>query len=483
MMTLLHMGLPHEVMLLSLLILAVSTQDMVTGLFCGVTSSQCMDNSVRLRCLTPGATIARITFASYGTPSTSGSCSSWSATPSCDAPGALAVATAACVGFPACAIPTFGVLFNNNTDPCPGKCKSLALAAVCTSGGGDAGGGASCAVNGSACPLPRWAPVYSIAGSTVCEPGGDMAKDYWVPAHPWGLVSLDWSVASSIWNKDGPAKGTAEATLTENCARIKAAHPGTKCFIYHNLELALQSFESQRAVMYDASKAHWFVQYTDGFGNKTGLVYNEPGGPGDQFFFDFRVPEAADYYIASVLALTANASVDGVFTDDVEGFPSEHDYAPLNTNISFADVAALQFASLETHGRLVAALAARGKFNWQAMGAGYEGESVQNAVPRDGCAEWMRARCGTPLGARAAMTAFTGNESLAAFLITRGPVAFIGQGWESGDAAWAPVFDVDVGEPVGACAEVEEGVFSRAWTYGNATLDCTAWAAVIPSKQ
>jgi hypothetical protein len=202
--------------------------------FCGATSSPCMDNTVRLRCEQPGAVIREVVFASYGTPHTpEGACTTWSAAPLCDAPGALALASAACVGFPACAIPTFGVLFNHGADPCPGTCKSLALSAVCTAGGGDAGGGASCAVNGTACPLPAWEPVWSVAGSTVCEPGGDMAKDggYWVPSHPFGLVSLDWSVGSSIWNKDGPSRGTAEATLTENCARIKAAHPGTKCFM------------------------------------------------------------------------------------------------------------------------------------------------------------------------------------------------------------------------------------------------------------
>jgi hypothetical protein len=35
-------------------------------------------------------------------------------------------------------------------------------------------------------------------------------------------------------------------------------------------------------VMYDQSKAYWFLQYTDGNGHKNGDVYNEPGGPGDQ---------------------------------------------------------------------------------------------------------------------------------------------------------------------------------------------------------
>lgn len=42
--------------------------------------------------------------------------------------------------------------------------------------------------------------------------------------------------------------------------------------------------------MYDLAKAHWFVQYTDGAGRKNGTVYNEPGGPGDQFFGTFASP-------------------------------------------------------------------------------------------------------------------------------------------------------------------------------------------------
>ncbi len=86
------------------------------------------------------------------------------------------------------------------------------------------------------------------------------------------------------------------------------------------------------------------------------------------------------------------------------------------------------------------------------------------------------------MAAFATMAAFTGNESLAAFLVTRGPVAFIGQGWESGDDSWQPVFEVDVGVPTGACAEVAADVFSRAWSYGNATLDCARWEATIPAK-
>ena len=44
---------------------------------------------------------------------------------------------------------------------------------------------------------------------------------------------------------------------------------------------------------------------------------------------------------------------------------------------------------------------------------------------------------------------------------------------------WQPMFELDVGEPTGLCAETTKGVFSRNWTRGVATLDCNAWEATL----
>eukprot|EP01045_Picozoa_sp_COSAG04_P024564 COSAG04_NODE_3082_length_3189_cov_1.949191_2_plen_83_part_00 len=55
--------------------------------------------------------------------------------------------------------------------------------------------------------------------------------------------------------------------------RLKASGHAQRCFIYHNHMMALEWLESQRAVMYDNASAHWFLQYTDGDGNKTGRIY------------------------------------------------------------------------------------------------------------------------------------------------------------------------------------------------------------------
>ena len=45
---------------------------------------------------------------------------------------------------------------------------------------------------------------------------------------------------------------------------------------------------------------------------------------------------------------------------------------------------------------------------------------------------------------------------------------------------WDPIFLLQVGEPSGLCAQTADGVFTRAWTYGNVTLDCNSWTAKIP---
>jgi hypothetical protein len=72
------------------------------------------------------------------------------------------------------------------------------------------------------------------------------------------------------------------------------------------------------------------------------------------------------------------------------------------------------------------------------MGAGYQGEYVGGGVPHDaaGCAAFMRPRCDPSWQLRPFMQSFDGgarNQSVASFLIARGPVAFLGSGWESGN--------------------------------------------------
>ena len=74
------------------------------------------------------------------------------------------------------------------------------------------------------------------------------------------------------------------------------------------------------------------------------------------------------------------------------------------------------------------------------------------------------------------------NQSVAAFLITRPPIAYIGWGWESGLTydKWSEIFLLQPGTPTALCEEKPRGVFSRRWSAGIARLDCARWEAELP---
>ena len=118
----------------------------------------------------------------------------------------------------------------------------------------------TCALSNTphACPPPLWEPTYNLTLSTICQPGN--TPSYFIPPSntPWGFVSLDWSCAKPIWTHNSTNRNlsTTESTSITGCQLIKnTSNPNTRCFSYHNMELALQSFESQRAVMSSASRA------------------------------------------------------------------------------------------------------------------------------------------------------------------------------------------------------------------------------------
>ena len=138
--------------------------------------------------------------------------------------------------------------------------------------------------------------------------------------------------------------------------------------------------------------------------------------------------------------------------------------------------------------RLIYELNARGKYVWHALGAGNNvGDNANNNTINGThfdaarCTAWMTARCNTDFIYQRAMSVQMDpvhrNESIAQFLIARGPHAYLGWGAGQFDPVWVPEFLLDVGEPVGNCSQPSAGVFSRAWTYGVATFDCNTYAA------
>eukprot|EP00759_Apiculatamorpha_spiralis_P014286 PhF_6_TR21008/c0_g1_i1/m.30177 len=226
---------------------------------------------------------------------------------------------------------------------------------------------ASCAVNGNPCPIPNgWlqTATWNLTESTAIQPS---SASYFIPTHPWGLISLDWSVANTIWYKGNVSNTTCEATSTYNCQLLKQKGLAKRCFIYHNMELGLQWLESQRAIMYNPANAGLFLHTQ---GNPRMPIYNEPINFGDQYFWDFRNLAAVKAYVTSVVSAVRDPAVDGTFTDDVTGVPGEHPLVPNRTNLSPKDLSDLQWGTSVASSAVIEALATIGKGVYQAFGGG-----------------------------------------------------------------------------------------------------------------
>jgi hypothetical protein len=233
--------------------------------------------------------------------------------------------------------------------------------------------------------------------------------------------------------------------------------------------------------MDDPAKAPWFLRWPNGTQYTEAELSRPHSGFEAQAFWDFRQPAAAAYFVASVLSTMASPAVDGTYADDVSGIPAEHPHVVGNTNLSAAEVLALQQATQAANMALINASVSAGKYVWQAFGAG---DGATRGPSAASCAAWMRQHCAPEQQAQPLLqqhvAGSSANQSLAAFLIVRPPNGYLGWGWYSNDANWDQLFLLQPGTPTGLCSEGPAGVFSRGWSAGTAVLDCNAWRAELP---
>ena len=373
----------------------------------------------------------------------------------------------------------------------------------------------SCMLNNESCPIPRgWVAEWSVLNSTAMMAGADTPTGF-APKNHWGYVTLDWQCGYATWlgPPGTPASATTcEATSAANCAALKASGKVRRCGIYHNMELALQWLESNRAVMNDAHvKAGWFLLARQGGGGGGGgngtEVLDMPRTVGgraapllSQWYIDWRNAEAAAFFAGAIVNSTLLHGVDATFTDDLPGAGAEHSELQNQTGLSDAAVEALRFATQQAEMTIASALAVGGKFCWDCVGGedGPEGSSYSmNQVPPPndtaGCAAWFRRYCAPEMQGRGMFMDWAcptaggvpcgddprREQTLAAFLVTRGPYAFLG-GRNLRDHSWHPLFATDVGEPQGLCFESAPNVFERKWSKGTAGLDCNTYTAKLP---
>ena len=394
-----------------------------------------------------------------------------------------------------------------------------------TSGAAPAAGrpSPSCMLNGNAsldnsttplphpCPLPvDWHVDWSVAGSTALmsiNPAGFHPTN-----HTWGLVTLDWQANRQFWLDMDPRKTTCEATSARNCAQLKREGKVRRCTIYHNMELALEWLESNRRVMdQEHLEKGWFLRYPNG------TVYNDlrqppAGAKGQpmpwlsQWFIDWRNADAADYFVTAIVNSTFLPGVDGTFTDDATGAPAEHPTLARQLGVSNASLLELQFATQQAGNYLAVALAAAGKtcfdciggqVSWtnnSALAGGFGYNQRPPPRPAELCKAWMRNYCAPAMQGRGEFlewdvrNATHHPQTMAAFLVTRPPLGYVGsylmrgpgEGGPAHGSAFSPLFSLDVGVPLELCTEAAAGVFQRRWSNGVAALDCNTYEATLP---
>jgi len=326
------------------------------------------------------------------------------------------------------------------------------------------------------CPLPVWPATYNMQLSTqhYFYSSYDFYDNVTVAfAALHGVIGIDWS------NHYGLPMHREETAVIQ-AAYIKAVNPKTRVYVYRNSELALNVFDNCAKIMYDPSKANWFVVFPNG------TIYNDSAKVGnysmDQFCWDHRNLDAQDYFVNYYAGSAFNQSiVDGVFYDQDGGIWSERSNYPNYPDQYRIDVDAAQQVSLKRAWELGLQ---SGKHAWQAWLTPDIPTSQDNPAA---CAEKMKNAISMKNVPVTFPAMYNGacsqpwdqckdlKQQLAAFLIARGDywLFFTPNTW------WAEGFERDYGVPLGDAEEPFPNFFIRKWSNCTVYLDCNTFNSDI----
>ena len=216
-------------------------------------------------------------------------------------------------------------------------------------------------------------------------------------------------------------------------------------------------------------------------------------------------------YAGSAATGLANPNIDGFFIDDgwgARGPSEENRYALRDTGLSKDQVALMTANWRANMAAVKRAILRSGGFNWQMFDVN-GGTAASAPFQREHCASYMRdvaCRPDSPLQSKSLFYGYTDYQKggvkdmlpyfaqdLAAFLLIRGPYAWLGYSWmgcnnDPNDRSTASIryhfpaeLEADYGEPRGVCRETARGsgVFVREWSKAEVTLDCNHWNATI----
>jgi hypothetical protein len=235
------------------------------------------------------------------------------------------------------------------------------------------------------------------------------------------------------------------------------------------------------------------------------------GLPCGMYLFDHRSTAIihnrtlAQWFVEQLLVTPTGLlhdAIDGFFIDDTWSHRGAGDLdgsEVKDVGLTASDLADLQAAWTRNMDAAKTAILAHAGFTWQML---INNGTCAGAAVAQGptCATTLREACdagsryqhgalfyglqgGCSRQHTVAPSAASFRQDLASFLLMRGPFAWAGFAWEScGKAYVRPAeLDTDYGVPLGVCAETApgSGVFTRAWSRANVTVDCNAWTGTV----
>jgi hypothetical protein len=235
------------------------------------------------------------------------------------------------------------------------------------------------------------------------------------------------------------------------------------------------------------------------------------GLPCGMYLFDHRSTAVvhnrtlAQWFVEQLLVTPTgllHEAIDGFFIDDTWSARGAGDLdgsEVADIGLSPSDLADLKKAWTRNMDYAKTAILANRGFTWQMLMN--NGTCAGAPVTKATCAAKLREACSASsayqhgalfyglqpracTGAHAVTPdAESFSQNLASFLLMRGPYAWAGYSWEGcGKNYTRPAeLDTDYGVPRGVCAETApgSGVFARAWTKANVTVDCNAWTGTV----
>jgi len=321
--------------------------------------------------------------------------------------------------------------------------------------------------------FPRWQQTWNLAKSTIIQHPYDYAnmptKEVADADARFGLVLIDWGI--DVYQN----MTFQESKMETYAATLKSiGGPLTRVFEYRNTMLGLSMFATQRAVMYDPVHSAFWVVCGNGLCNDPAVF---PTFQQDQYFWDYRNPEARDYFIRNSCGAIETKPVDGIWFDDQAGFAQGHD--KLQSQFTLREIVDLRAGSASVLNLAQTYLWGIGKYSFNSF--------TMLAPPQQdsNCAYDVMAAA--VVAAKQPIVMLSKNldanlaQHLAAFLLVRQEYAYFGAASQP-KPYWYPEFDRDYGIPSGDMSQVSAGVFTRALSKVQVTLNCNTWKATFDWK-